>query len=88
MKSLLLLPLLLLGVNAGPSYTECYSGPNLGGYYVYFDNYAPDLYANGIDNDIESVYQTGMWIYYENYDYNVAAAGLVYFVHGIDITVN
>lgn len=43
--------------------------------------------ATTFDNVIDSVKQTGMWIYYENYDYNVSP-GYSYFVHGIDISVN
>ncbi|RXG70963.1 hypothetical protein Avbf_10550 [Armadillidium vulgare] len=42
----------------------------------------------GFDNAIYSVLQTGMWIYYENINYNSNLAGQVYWVHGVDISVD
>ncbi|KAG0701252.1 hypothetical protein GWK47_025339 [Chionoecetes opilio] len=79
--------MLFSGARAGPAITLCYTEQNLNGYYLNFDNYAPDLYTYNFDNVIDSVKQTGMWIYYENVNYNLSP-GKVYFVHGIDITVN
>ncbi|XP_064089172.1 uncharacterized protein LOC135203368 [Macrobrachium nipponense] len=45
--------------------------------------YTPDLSTKGIDDDIESVHQTGLWIYYENKDYNKEFQGKIHYVHGI-----
>ncbi|KAK7081123.1 hypothetical protein SK128_027949 [Halocaridina rubra] len=49
--------------------------------------YVPDLTGYGIDNDIESATQTGLWMYYENADYNPESAS-VFMVHGINISIN
>ncbi|XP_050728585.1 uncharacterized protein LOC127004613 isoform X2 [Eriocheir sinensis] len=89
MKSLLLLLLpLVLGKSTWPSETFCYTEPDLGGSYDYFAGNEWDLSQTYVDNDIESVNQTGMWIYYENYNFNGDEPGLVYFGHGIDIVAN
>ncbi|XP_068227213.1 uncharacterized protein [Palaemon carinicauda] len=50
--------------------------------------YTPDLSTEGMDNDIESVHQTGMWIFYDNKDFNKELQGKVYFVHGIDYSMD
>ncbi|KAK8384923.1 hypothetical protein O3P69_014470 [Scylla paramamosain] len=87
MKTFIIISVFVLGARASPSLTTCYEDPNLNGYYVTFDNYAPDLYSYNFDDTIASVHQTGMWIYYENYQYNLSP-GKAYFVHGIGVTVN
>ncbi|KAK7081124.1 hypothetical protein SK128_027950 [Halocaridina rubra] len=96
---ILLLTLLAVGVRAKPGfrqknyskaiafYCRVFSGPNSSGNYLDVSDYIPDLSLTGIDNDIESVSQTGLWLYYENVDFN-AIAGRMYFVHGIEIDVN
>lgn len=68
-------------------FTRVYSQPNYSGNYLDVYDYVPDLFNTGIDDDIDSVYQSGMWMYYENNNYN-EGAGRVYFVHGIEISVN
>ncbi|XP_064089176.1 uncharacterized protein LOC135203372 [Macrobrachium nipponense] len=50
--------------------------------------YTPDLSTKGIDNDIESVHQTGMWIYYENKDCNKEFQGKIHYVHGIEYSTD
>ncbi|XP_064084817.1 uncharacterized protein LOC135200265 [Macrobrachium nipponense] len=69
-------------------HTRIYS--RLGGRGEYADiyDYIPDLFGSGFNDDIESVLQTGMWMYYENNNYNVEYSGRVYFVHGIDLRVD
>ncbi|KAK8749092.1 hypothetical protein OTU49_015669 [Cherax quadricarinatus] len=84
---LLILPLLVAGVSAGEWTTRVFSGPDGQGDYLDVTDYVPDLLAANFDNVIESVQQTGMWMYYENTDYNLQS-GRVYWVHGIDIAVN
>ncbi|KAG7167506.1 uncharacterized protein LOC121868356 [Homarus americanus] len=84
---LLLLTLLVAGASAGPSYTTVFSEQNGQGSSLDISDYVPDLLVANFDNVIDSVRQTGMWIYYDNINYNIDA-GKVYFVHGIDISVN
>ncbi|XP_045608221.1 uncharacterized protein [Procambarus clarkii] len=84
---LLVISLLVAAVSAGPGYTRVFTDLDGNGNYLDFTDYEPDLLADGFDNAIDSVLQTGMWMYYENTDYNVQA-GSVYWVHGIDIGVN
>ncbi|MDK2413019.1 hypothetical protein QHH03_28435, partial [Aphanizomenon sp. 202] len=69
------------------AFTYTYSEPGLNGFYQLFTDYAPDLLSFNFDNAISSVYQTGMWLYYENVQFN-QASGKVYWVHGIEITVD
>ncbi|XP_068227212.1 uncharacterized protein [Palaemon carinicauda] len=69
-------------------FTRVFSLPNSMGSYLDIYNYIPDLYNTGMDNEIESVSQNGMWIYYENSNYNIGSGGEVYFVHGVEINVN
>ncbi|XP_042864158.1 uncharacterized protein LOC122248307 [Penaeus japonicus] len=69
------------------AYTYTYSETGLGGFYQLFTDYAPDLLNFNFDNAIKSVYQTGMWLYYENVQYN-QQSGKVYWVHGIEISVD
>ncbi|XP_064083886.1 uncharacterized protein LOC135199660, partial [Macrobrachium nipponense] len=74
--------------NALTIFTRVFSLPNSMGNYLDVYQYIPDLFNTGLDNDIESVHQTGMWIYYENPNYNVESGGEVYFVHGVDLSLN
>ncbi|XP_068226229.1 uncharacterized protein [Palaemon carinicauda] len=68
--------------------TRIYSRTDGRGNYVDIYQYIPDLYGTGYNDDIESVYQTGMWMYYENNNYNTKYSGRVYFAHGIGLGVN
>ncbi|XP_071542387.1 uncharacterized protein [Panulirus ornatus] len=84
---LLLLTLMAAAANAGPSYTRVFTEQNQVGNYADFNDYVPNLSLVGFDNTIDSVIQTGMWMYYDNQNYNIVS-GKVYWVHGIDIHVN
>jgi len=70
-------------VQAGPSWTRCYIDPNQGGNYQEFYSYVPDLSKYGLDNYISSTCSTGIWLYYENMDYNVQTSAQVAWFHGI-----
>ncbi|XP_037798371.1 uncharacterized protein LOC119593494 [Penaeus monodon] len=69
------------------AYTYAYNEPGMNGFYQLFTDYVPNLLTSNFDNAISSVYQTGMWLYYENVEYN-QASGRVYWVHGIEISVD
>ncbi|KAB7497233.1 hypothetical protein Anas_06083 [Armadillidium nasatum] len=71
-----------------PCYSNAYDHSGQSGYYYTFQAYISDLSTIGFDNAIYSVLQTGMWIYYENINYNGDLAGQVYWVHGVDIAVD
>ncbi|KAK3859642.1 hypothetical protein Pcinc_034256 [Petrolisthes cinctipes] len=75
-------------VYGGPFYSCVFSEQNQAGSYVDVLDYVNDCSVYGFDNAIDSVLQTGMWMYYENYDFNNLGVGRVYWVHGIDIPVS
>ncbi|XP_027230991.2 uncharacterized protein [Penaeus vannamei] len=82
--------LLLVGVAVGTvrassPVTQVFSEAGLSGINHIFDSYVSDLGSYGFDNMLRSVFQTGMWIYYENVSYNSYQPGKVYWVHGIEI---
>ncbi|XP_064084815.1 uncharacterized protein LOC135200262 [Macrobrachium nipponense] len=69
-------------------YTKVFSMTYNMGTWSELNTYTPDLSTKGMDNDIESVHQTGMWIYYENQDYNTVFQGKIYYVHGIEYSMD
>ncbi|KAK3856104.1 hypothetical protein Pcinc_037527 [Petrolisthes cinctipes] len=73
---------------AGGKYCTCYSEQNGGGYSFTFTEYCQDLYTYNFDNAIDSTTVTGLWMFYENVDYNAFVPGRVYWAHGIDFGLN
>ncbi|XP_047478728.1 uncharacterized protein LOC125031811 [Penaeus chinensis] len=69
------------------AFTVAYSETAQNGPSKTFTDYAPDLNEYDYDNAIKSVYQTGMWVYYENVQYN-QQPGRVHWVHGIEISAD
>ncbi|XP_063598576.1 uncharacterized protein LOC134775064 [Penaeus indicus] len=69
------------------AFTVAHTEAAQNGPFITFTDYAPDLNEYDYDNAIKSVYQTGMWVYYENVQYN-QQPGRVYWVHGIEISAD
>ncbi|XP_037800247.1 uncharacterized protein LOC119595148 [Penaeus monodon] len=86
--------LLLVLVGASPgtasysSETRCFADQNQHGEWYDFNEAVPDLSPYHFDNTIESIRETGMWMYYENVEYNTHQAGLVFWASGIDFSGN
>ncbi|XP_069996874.1 uncharacterized protein [Penaeus vannamei] len=72
---------------ATTAFTIAYSEAAQNGPHKIFTHYTPDLSEFDYDNAIKSVHQTGMWVYYENVQYN-QQPGRVYWVHGIEISAD
>lgn len=72
-----------VAVNSGPIYAHVYEGANESGYGYAVTSYISDLSKYGVNNDISSECSTGIWIYYDNTDYNTNQAGQVVWFHGI-----
>jgi len=70
-------------VKNSPGFTRDYSQFGQAGQYYDFTDYVPNLAQYGFDNMIRSLCQTGMWMYYEQVDYN-QQAGVLLWVHGIE----
>ncbi|XP_018008087.1 uncharacterized protein LOC108665794 [Hyalella azteca] len=54
-----------------------YTGASQTGVHYDFLTYNPDLNLIGLDNQIRSACQTGIWMLYENIDYNYLTSGAV-----------
>ncbi|XP_063600434.1 uncharacterized protein LOC134776608 [Penaeus indicus] len=84
--------LVLVGISPGTasysSETRCFADQNQHGEWFDFNGYAPDLAVYHFDNTIESVRETGMWMYYDNVEYNTHQAGQVFWASGIDFSGN
>merc|ERR1712212_911288 len=91
MTNLFTLPVLLLvlaGVHPGTasysSWTRCHAEAHQRGEWYDFNEYTPDLGPFKFDNTIESVEVKGMWIFYDNVEYNSHTAGWVFWASGVD----
>ncbi|XP_042889470.1 uncharacterized protein LOC122264574 [Penaeus japonicus] len=88
------LVLLVFGGAATPttasysSETRCYAEPNQHGEWFDFNDYVHELGTYDFDNTIESIRETGMWMYYDNINYNTDQAGWVFWASGIDFCGN
>ncbi|XP_047502383.1 gamma-crystallin N-like [Penaeus chinensis] len=84
--------LVLVGVSPGSasysSETRCWADQNQHGEWFDFNEFFHNLADIHFDNTIESVRETGMWMYYEHADYNTHQAGLVFWASGIDFSGN
>jgi len=69
---------------AGPNYIRVYSKHNQNGQYADSSEYVPSLAGNRFDNNIASACLSGIWLFYDNYEYNLNKGGKVYWMHGID----
>ncbi|CAL4117393.1 unnamed protein product, partial [Meganyctiphanes norvegica] len=67
--------------------TRVFTDANMNGNYLDINDYVPDLGQYNFDNSIDSACVTGIWLYYENTEYN-KMAGRVYWLHGIDFCGN
>ncbi|XP_053640590.1 uncharacterized protein [Cherax quadricarinatus] len=67
---------------------RCFSSKAQNGEWYDFNEPVPDLASYSFDNTIESATVTGMWIFYEETDYNAFNAGFVYWIHGIDFSTD
>ncbi|CAL4117391.1 unnamed protein product, partial [Meganyctiphanes norvegica] len=68
-------------------YTRVYTDQNMNGNYLDVDDYVSDLAAYSFDNIIDSTCVNGIWMFYENTDFN-QDVGKVYWMHGIDLCGN
>ncbi|XP_071548122.1 uncharacterized protein [Panulirus ornatus] len=91
MKILPVMLLLATGASASaieprgiPVYSKCYDSANAHGSYNTFTTYVPDLRAFTYNNVISSVVNDGVWIYYDDFNYE----GTLLLVAGIDGTTN
>ncbi|XP_071539017.1 uncharacterized protein [Panulirus ornatus] len=94
MAVVLLLQLLLLAAAANAKATgggrswvssvRCFSQTQQNGENHEFNDAVVHLAAFDLDNTIESVKVTGMWIFYDHPDYNTHEAGRVFWAFGID----
>ncbi|MDK2412926.1 beta/gamma crystallin-related protein, partial [Aphanizomenon sp. 202] len=84
--------LVLLGARPGTasysSETRCYADQNLYGEWYDFNEYVPNLGLYHFDNTIESIRETGVWMYYDHAEYNTYQSGWVFWATGIDFSGN
>lgn len=76
------------GKATGPCYTTTYNQYNSQGLSYTFVDYVADLSLYSFNNEICSVHQTGLWMYYENVNYNDVFSGRIHWVHGIEFSNN
>ncbi|XP_063866145.1 uncharacterized protein LOC135103602 isoform X2 [Scylla paramamosain] len=63
-------------------FTQCYTKPKLRGRCTLITTAVPELGLGKFDNQIQSVFQSGMWLYYESINYNDVIPGRVFYVIG------
>jgi len=69
--------------NGQEQYIDCYEFPNRGGRRLRLTDYAPALSKYNFDNIISSCCVTGIWLLYQDTNYNSANAGASsYYVYG------
>ncbi|KAK4297016.1 hypothetical protein Pmani_030534 [Petrolisthes manimaculis] len=68
---------------------KCWSGDSHLGESMKFNDNNPHLGSVGFDNTIQSVKVTGMWIFYDDPDYNsnTADSSRFFYVHGLDYSM-
>ncbi|KAG7169455.1 putative Beta/Gamma crystallin-containing protein 1, partial [Homarus americanus] len=65
---------------------RCYASANQQGEWYDFNEDISNLATVNFDNTIESIKVTGMWMLYQETDYNTYSSGYVYWIDGIDYT--
>ncbi|XP_045624276.1 uncharacterized protein [Procambarus clarkii] len=85
---LALTPYALGSPRAWEAEIRCYASTNKNGEWFEFNEPVPNLASFSFDNTVESVTVTGMWILYQEPDYNTQVSGSVFWLDGIDFTAD